>query len=128
MADNLNMYLRSLRGTLSLRTVSEKTGGKLSHSYISDLEKGHSRRGNVIKPTPETLKILSEVYDADYDYLMKLAGYLDSENTNSSDKPEYIDLKKQIDDKKKIMTFEGRIIPDEDMEYVKRILGGGKKD
>ncbi|ARN89783.1 helix-turn-helix domain-containing protein [Levilactobacillus brevis] len=126
MADKLGPYLRSLRGTQSLRAVADKTNGKLSHSYISDLEKGKSRRGNIIKPTPETLKILAEVYETDYDHLMRLAGYID--NNSDPDKPEYVDLKEQINDKKKIMTFEGRIISDEDLEYMERLLRGGKKD
>ncbi|MBY7147595.1 transcriptional regulator, partial [Levilactobacillus brevis] len=62
----------------------------------------------------------------DYDHLMRLAGYID--NNSDPDKPEYVDLKEQINDKKKIMTFEGRIIPDEDLEYMERLLRGGKKD
>ncbi|MFW2899479.1 helix-turn-helix domain-containing protein [Carnobacterium maltaromaticum] len=79
MTYKLGEFLRSLRGKESLRSVSERSNNKLSHSYISDIEKGVSRRGNEVKPSPETLKTLSEVYNTDYNYLMKLAGYLESE-------------------------------------------------
>lgn len=80
MSYTLGDYLRELRGKESLRSVSERINGRLSHSYISDLEKGISRRGTPIKPTPEALKILSEAYDVKYDKLMRLAGYLDNES------------------------------------------------
>ncbi|MEB5927477.1 helix-turn-helix domain-containing protein [Enterococcus faecalis] len=80
MSYTLGEYLRELRGKESLRSVSERINGRLSHSYISDLEKGISRRGTPIKPTPEALKVLSEAYDVDYDKLMSLAGYLDNKN------------------------------------------------
>ncbi len=75
MSNSLGKYLKKLRGKKSLREISKKTNGELSHSYISDLEKGVSRRGNVIKPSPNTLKILAEAYNADFNYLMNLAGY-----------------------------------------------------
>lgn len=75
MSNRLGNYLKKLRGKKSLREVANKTNGELSHSYISDLEKGVSRRGNIIKPSPDTLKILAEVYNADFNYLMNLAGY-----------------------------------------------------
>ncbi|MDB1679536.1 MULTISPECIES: helix-turn-helix domain-containing protein [Enterococcus] len=80
MSNNLGEYLRELRGKESLRSVSERIDGRLSHSYISDLEKGVSRRGTPINPTPEALKILSEAYNVQYDKLMALAGYIDSSN------------------------------------------------
>lgn len=75
MSYKLGDYLRQLRGKESLRSVAERTNGKISHSYISDLEKGVSRRGNKISPSPETLKILASAYNADYNQLMSLAGY-----------------------------------------------------
>lgn len=80
MSNSLGEYIRELRGKESLRSVSNRINGKLSHSYISDLEKGISRRGTPINPTPEALKILSEAYNVSYDYLMELAGYIISED------------------------------------------------
>lgn len=85
MPNNLGDYLRALRGKESLRSVSERINGRLSHSYISDLEKGLSRRGTPIKPTPEALKALSEAYDVSYEKLMVMAGYINNTNVNSDD-------------------------------------------
>lgn len=77
MKNKLGEYLRYLRGKHSLREISERSNKKVSHSYIADLEKGYSRSGKEVKPSPETLKVLAEVYDADYNYLMELAGYIE---------------------------------------------------
>lgn len=84
MSNNLGDYLRKLRGKESLRSVSERINGRLSHSYISDLEKGVSRRGTPINPTPEALKILSEAYSekTNYTKLMELAGYINQVPNN----------------------------------------------
>jgi len=63
--------------SLTLREAAEKTG--LSHTYISDIEKGF-RRGKgtktPLKPSPDTLKRLSKAYDYPYEELMRIAGYL----------------------------------------------------
>ena len=83
MSNTLGEFLRELRGKESLRSVSERIDGRLSHSYISDLEKGTSRRGTVINPTPEALKILSEAYNVNYDKLMSLAGYIEEKDSPS---------------------------------------------
>ena len=84
MSNNLGDYLRRLRGKESLRSVSDRVGGRLSHSYISDLEKGVSRRGTPINPTPEALKILAEAYvgKTTYSDLMELAGYIKQRPSN----------------------------------------------
>lgn len=76
MAYKLGNYLQQLRGNLSFREVASRTHGKLSHNTISQAEKGINSRGQEYKPTPETLKALAEVYNADYSVLMNLAGYL----------------------------------------------------
>ncbi|WP_461243624.1 helix-turn-helix domain-containing protein [Secundilactobacillus muriivasis] len=76
MAYKLGNYLQQLRGDLSFREVANRTHGKLSHNTISQAEKGINSRGQKYKPTPETLKTLAEVYNADYSVLMNLAGYL----------------------------------------------------
>lgn len=85
MSYKLGEYLKELRGKRSLREISKMTGGKLSHSYISDLEKGVSRRGNTIKPSPESLQTLADVYSVSYETLMKLAGYIPSESKLSEE-------------------------------------------
>lgn len=74
--NNLGELLKTLRGNKSLREVAEIT--ELSHTYISDIEKGY-RRGSkkTINPSPDTLKRLAEAYDYDYEKLMREAGYLE---------------------------------------------------
>lgn len=70
-------YLRELRGDRSLREMERITG--LSHTYLSTLEKGvDPRSGKERKPTPETLKKISETLNVPYEELMKKAGYIKS--------------------------------------------------
>lgn len=73
---NLGEILKNLRGKRSLRDVAEIT--ELSHTYISDIEKGY-RRGSkkVLHPSPDTLKRLADAYNYPYEELMRIAGYLD---------------------------------------------------
>lgn len=86
MSYKLGEYLRELRGNRSLREISKLTNEEVSHSYISDLEKGVSRRGNVIKPSPDKLLSLAKVYHVEYKKLMELAGY----QTDGAPKPSNI--------------------------------------
>lgn len=74
--NDLGNLLKELRGKKSLRAVAEETG--LSHSYISDIEKGY-RRGTKtpINPSPDTLKRLADAYNYPYEDLLKEAGYID---------------------------------------------------
>lgn len=75
----LGDLLRNLRGKESLRDAGKRTG--LSHTYLSIIEKGFDpRSGKPVKPTPETLKLLSEAYNHPYEDLMIKAGYIE-ENT-----------------------------------------------
>lgn len=62
--------LRALKGW-SLRQVEEKTKGKVSNSYLSQLESGM-----VKEPSPNVLYELGKVYDVPYIDLMRLAGYV----------------------------------------------------
>jgi transcriptional regulator with XRE-family HTH domain len=73
--NELGILLRELRGKKSLRAVADETG--LSHSYISDIEKGF-RRGTKtpINPSADTLKRLANAYEYPYEKLLKAAGYL----------------------------------------------------
>lgn len=74
---NFGEYLRELRGTKSLREMEKITG--ISHTYLSTLEKGYDpRSGKERKPTPETLKKLSETLEVPYWELMQKAGYIKS--------------------------------------------------
>lgn len=68
-------YLKELRGNRSLREMEKITG--ISHTYLSTLEKGYDpRSGKERKPTPETLKKLSESLNVPYEDLMRKAGYM----------------------------------------------------
>lgn len=75
---NLGDLLQTLRQnkSFSLREAADKTG--LSHTYISDIEKG-MRRGTrtPLHPSPDTLKRLADAYDYPYHKLLEAAGYLD---------------------------------------------------
>ena len=76
--NDLGELLRELRGKRSLREIGELT--ELSHTYISDVEKGY-RRGTKkpINPSPETLKRLADAYNYPYEKLLNVAGYLKQE-------------------------------------------------
>lgn len=68
--------LRELRGEESLREASRRIG--ISHTYLDTIEKGRDKRsGKPIKPTPDTLKLISEAYNYSYIDLLKLAGYIE---------------------------------------------------
>lgn len=69
-------FLETLRGKMSLRKVASKSG--LSHAYIRDLELGRNRTTNdIIKPSPDTLRKLSQAYQYPYTDLLMKAGYLE---------------------------------------------------
>jgi HTH-type transcriptional regulator, competence development regulator len=69
--DELGAVLRAARKgrKLTLREVAEASG--VSNPYVSQLEtaKAHA-------PSPVILRKLAELYELNYLYLMKLAGYL----------------------------------------------------
>ncbi|MGP4079174.1 helix-turn-helix domain-containing protein [Pseudalkalibacillus sp. R45] len=77
---NLGELLKELRGSRPLREVSKRTG--LSHTYISDLEKGYKHGTKVpINPSPDTLKRLANAYNYSYRKLLERAGYIDEGDT-----------------------------------------------
>jgi transcriptional regulator with XRE-family HTH domain len=79
--DSFGNFLESLRGKMSLREAAHKSG--LSHAYIRDLELERNRSTNdKIKPSPDTLKKLSEAYNISYTVLMEKVGYLEKRETN----------------------------------------------
>ena len=119
----LGDYIKNIldKNKWSIRKGALQIG--VSAAYLSKLI-NHKADSN---PKPATLRKLASGLHVSPEELFELAG-IKLSDTSDSDKPEYVDLKKQINDKKKIMTFEGRIIPDEDLEYMERLLRGGKKD
>ena len=67
---------------LSLRSAAELIG--ISHTYLDKLEKGiDSRTGVSNKPTPDTLKLISDTYNINYIDLLKYCGYIPNKTTDS---------------------------------------------
>jgi len=61
---------------LSLRDAAELIG--ISHNYLSILEKAKDPRSDApIKPTIDTLKLITDAYKMDINTLLPLAGYDD---------------------------------------------------
>lgn len=84
--DTLQDFLINKRNelSLSLRDAAKIIG--ISHSYLSTLEKGfESGKNTPVKPTPETLQLISNAYDVPYETLMRFSGYL-HEDTAASQK------------------------------------------
>lgn len=67
------------------------------------------------QPSAEKLKAVSEVLGVSTDYLLGK-----TDNPSTSTKPKEVD----IEDEHIIMTFDGKPIPDEDKELIKRLLRG----
>lgn len=88
MADNLGDYLRELRGKRSLREVAAASHGAISHTGISQAERGVNGLGKPSKPMPETLKILADLYGVDATKLLQMADYLPSDY-QLPDQPEF---------------------------------------
>lgn len=72
--NELGDFLKKLRGDLTYREASERSG--VSHAYIRYLEIGKRPGTNTpIHPSPEMLKGLAKAYNYSYKELMKKAGY-----------------------------------------------------
>ncbi|QHB52486.1 helix-turn-helix domain-containing protein [Lentilactobacillus hilgardii] len=103
--DNIKKYAKK-RG-MNLQTVAKKSG--LSRNVIYQYNKG-------VNPTLETLTVIAKVLDVD---VSKLLGDDTSISKKEAKKKPTVDLNK--DDA--ILTFDGKPIPEEDMELIKRLLG-----
>jgi transcriptional regulator with XRE-family HTH domain len=105
LADKLSK-LRTLAG-LTLRQVEEVTEKEVSNAYLSQLE-----NGRITKPSPNILHALASAYNASYEELMELAGYLTSGADQSSERRHAKTATLSI----------GNITPDEEkalLEYLK---------
>ncbi|MBM6410807.1 helix-turn-helix transcriptional regulator [Lacticaseibacillus paracasei] len=69
-------------------------------------------------PDQDSIKKLASYFNVSTDFLLGV--------TDVRSKPEQIDISDSKNDT--IMTFEGRPIPPEDLEIIKRLLRGGKHD
>lgn len=82
MENTLGDYLRNERKkrNMSLRDFSELLG--ISHTYLNKLENGKDpRNGKPVSPTIETLNEISKSLNVSLEYLLKMAGYVDNDNS-----------------------------------------------
>ncbi|VDG18734.1 XRE family transcriptional regulator [Lactobacillus brevis KB290] [Lactiplantibacillus mudanjiangensis] len=124
MNDKISKFgieIRKIRENKHFSVRQSALQGGISSSYWSQVENG---KRNI--PKPATLEKIARGLSTDKDVIFKLAGL--TINSKNDSKPTEVDLKESIDDDKTIMTFEGRPIPPEDLEYILRILNGGKDD
>ena len=79
--DSLAKLLKEKRAAmkLSLRSAAELIG--ISHTYLNKLEKGFDTRTGISnKPTPDTLKLISNTYNINYITLLEICGYIAKQN------------------------------------------------
>jgi SOS-response transcriptional repressor LexA len=75
--NELGNYIKELRGGKSLREAAKDIG--ISHTYLDTIEKGYDKRSKKpVKPTPETLRMISNTYNVSFRDLMIKAGYISS--------------------------------------------------
>lgn len=96
---------------LSLQQVAEKAGLGINSIY------GWKKKD----PSITRLTKVADVLHVSVDYLL---GKTDDPEPSKKNKPTEVD----ISDNDVIMTFEGRPIPPEDIELMKRLLRGGEKN
>lgn len=109
--NELGKLLKKLRGYNSLRTIAEKANNKISYTYLGRLEEGiNPDTGQLIKPTPDKLKVLSDVYNYPYDKLLELAGYRDEND------------KKEKDIVDKLFTQYLKLSPEQQARFKEKIL------
>jgi len=90
----------------SLQKLAEKAGLGINSIY----------RWKNMTPTTESLAKVAEVLGVSVDYLLG--------NTNNPNSDKLTEREVEITDKHVIMTYEGKPIPEEDMEIIKRLLRG----
>lgn len=80
---SLGKYLSSIRNDrkLTLRDVEEATNKEVSNAYLSQIE-----NEKILKPSPNVLHALAQIYAVDYANLMELAGYVTPTATISKSK------------------------------------------
>jgi len=78
----LGQYLASIRADrrLSLRQVEEATKKEVSNAYLSQIE-----NDRIQQPSPHILLALAELYRADYESLMEMAGYITPNKARAAD-------------------------------------------
>ena|ERR1700733_7807454 len=76
---SLGKYLASIRADrrMTLRQVEEATNKEVSNAYLSQIE-----NEKILKPSPNVLHSLAEIYSVSYELLMQLAGYIAAVSRN----------------------------------------------
>lgn len=97
---------------MSLNQLNEKAGFKQNVIYSWKNK----------QPSIERVNRVAEVLHVSVDYLLGKTDDPDIKSNTSSKK------KVELNDDDVIMTFEGRPIPPEDIELMKRLLRGGRND
>lgn len=123
MENELGKFLRGKRGNRTLRDIADRTNGKISHSYLSDIEKGVTRQGNVVKPSFEKLKALSKVYHVPLTELVRKAGYQIDNIPEWATEEEIVEIESILDEKTE-MTVGGEVLPPDKAQQVRNILRG----
>lgn len=72
MAVTLAETLRASREAmgLTLRAIEQRSAGKIKNAYLSQVE-----TGQILRPSPQTLWLLSDIYGLEYDALLISAGH-----------------------------------------------------
>ncbi|WP_308902379.1 helix-turn-helix domain-containing protein [Latilactobacillus curvatus] len=89
----------------NLKTTAQEAGIGINSIY----------RWKEQSPTTESLSKVANVLGVSTDYLLGK-----TDNPSVSNKPKEVD----IEDENVLMTFDGKPIPEEDMEIIKRLLRG----
>lgn len=105
LTDNIKRYAK-LRG-LSLQSVAERAG--LSKNIIYKWTRADS------SPSKASVKAVADALNVTYE---DLTGEKTESNLTT------IDVKAAIEDEHTLMTFDGKPIPSEDLEIMKRLLRG----
>ncbi|MGA3439187.1 helix-turn-helix domain-containing protein [Lactiplantibacillus plantarum] len=103
-----------------IKKVSKNRGFSLTQvNDKANLGKNTIYSWKTKEPSINNLKAVADVLNVSVDYLL---GKTDDNST--SRKPKHVD----IADDDVIMTFEGKPIPPEDLELMKRLLRGGRNN
>lgn len=101
-----------------IKEISKKRGYSLKETALKAglSENAIYRYNQGIEPKYPTLKAIADALNISVDYLLGK-----TDNPSTTTKPKEVD----IEDKNVIMTYEGKPIPPEDLEIMKRFLNGG---
>ncbi|WP_308903090.1 helix-turn-helix domain-containing protein [Latilactobacillus curvatus] len=105
LVDRIKKVARDKKGW-NLKTTAQEAGIGINSIY----------RWKEQSPTTESLSKVATVLGVSTDYLLGK-----TDNPSVSNKPKEVD----IEDENVIMTYEGKPIPPEDLEIMKRFLNGG---